>query len=273
MVAVSGFYNKEDSAALVQAAKLLPWPDVVSWAENAISTSAARAQEACAALLARFGMTKPGEAKDLSAAAHSLLTALPGDPERFPQLHPWERSGISVSIDLVVDVLTSFSAINATLAENTLNYLLAWSATYDMDKILVPAALQMTGTETSRELPVVERLRNAVRMHLHTRVAEVLEPPADWRRDSQIKCTCRDCAELRTFLNNPSQSTWSFKAAEAKRNHIEHSIKSHKSDVSYVTERSSRPYSLICTKNQASYQRRVEQRKNDLDALARLTVG
>jgi hypothetical protein len=109
-------------------------------------------------------------------------------------------------------------------------------------------------------------------MHLRTRVAEVLEPPADWRRDSQIKCTCKDCADLRAFLNNPAQSTWSFKAAEAKRNHIEHSINSHKSDVSYVTEKSSRPYSLICTKNMASYQRRVEQRKNDLDALARLTV-
>ena len=136
----------------------------------------------------------------------------------------------------------------------------------------MPAALYLTETAASRELPVVERLRNAVRMHLNTRVAEVLEPPADWRRDSQIKCTCKDCAELRAFLNNPTQSTWSFKAAEAKRNHIEHSIKSHKCDVSYVTERSRRPYSLICTKNQASYQQRVEQRKNDLDMLARMTV-
>ena len=223
-------------------------------------------------MLARLAMTETGSAKDLSAAAHELFTALPGDPERFPQLQPWERSRISVSIDLVVDVLTGFSAIDATLAENTLNYLLAWPATYDMDKILVPAALQLTETETSRELPVVERLRNAVRMHLHTRVAEVLEPPADWRRDSQIKCTCKDCAELRAFLNNPAQSTWSFKAAEAKRKHIEHSIKSYQCDLTCITERKGSPYSLICTKNMASYQRRVEQRKNDLDVLARLTI-
>jgi hypothetical protein len=173
---------------------------------------------------------------------------------------------------LVVDVLSGFSAIDATLAENTLNYLLAWPATYDMDKILVPAAMYLTETAISRDLPVVERLRNAVRMHLHTRVAEVLEPPADWRRDSQIKCTCKDCAELRAFLNNPAQSTWSFKAAEAKRKHIEHSIKSYQCDLTCITERKGSPYSLICTKNMASYQRRVEQRKNDLDMLARLTV-
>jgi predicted 2-oxoglutarate/Fe(II)-dependent dioxygenase YbiX len=272
MVAASGFYHKENSAALVQAAELLPWPDVVSWAEQAISTSADKAPEACAALLVRLAMTETGSAKDLSAAAHALFTVLPGDPERFPQLQPWERSRITVSIDLVVGVLSGFSAIDATLAENALNYLLAWPATYDMDKILVPAALQLTETESSRELPVVERLRNAVGMHLHTRVAEVLEPPADWRRDSQIKCTCKDCAELRAFLDSPTQSTWSFKAAEAKRKHIEHSIKSYQCDLTCITERKGSPYSLICTKNMASYQRLVEQRKNDLDALARLAV-
>ena len=272
MVAASGFYHKENSAALAQAAKLLPWTQVVSWTAQAIHTSAARAQEACAALLARLAMTGIGSAKDLRAAAQELFTALPGDPERFPQLQPWERSRITVSIDLVVDVLSGFSAIDNTLAENALNYLLAWPATYDRDKILVPAALQLTETETSRVFPVVERLRHAVRRHLNTRIAEVLEPPADWRRDSQIKCACKDCAELRAFLNNPAQSTWSFKAAEAKRKHIEHSINSHKSDVSYVTEKSNRPYSLICTKNMASYQRRVEQRKSDLDMLERLTI-
>ncbi len=36
MVAASGFYHKENSAALVQAAELLPWPDVVSWAEKQV---------------------------------------------------------------------------------------------------------------------------------------------------------------------------------------------------------------------------------------------
>jgi predicted 2-oxoglutarate/Fe(II)-dependent dioxygenase YbiX len=272
MVAANGFYHKEYSSALVQAAELLPWTDVVNWAKQAITVSAVNAQEACAALLLGLSLTKTGTAQDLSAAAHALFTALPGDPERFPQLQPWERSRTSVNIDLVVDILTCFSAIDAALAENTLNYLLAWPATYDMDKILAPAALQLTETAICRELPVVERLRNAVRMHLHTRVAETLEPPADWRRDSQISCTCRDCAELRTFLDNPDQSRWSFKAAEAKRKHIEYSIQRHRCDVNYDTNRSSRPYSLVCTKNKASYQRRVEQRNNDLDALARLTV-
>jgi hypothetical protein len=31
-----------------------------------------------------------------------------------------------------------------------------------------------------------------------------------------------------------------------------------------ITEKRGRPYSLICTKNQASYERRVRQREQDL---------
>jgi hypothetical protein len=36
------------------------------------------------------------------------------------------------------------------------------------------------------------------------------------------------------------------------------------------TDRHGRPFSLICTKNQASYERRVKQRKSDLESLAAL---
>jgi len=41
-------------------------------------------------------------------------------------------------------------------------------------------------------------------------------------------------------------------------------------NLDYVTEERGRPYTLRCTKNQASYQRRVEQRRQDLSDLAQL---
>lgn len=272
MLAEKGFYNKNHSAIIAQTAELLPWSDVTGWLEQAINKSAIQAQEACAALLAGFCLKNPDAAHDLYAAANTVFLSLPGDPMRFPQLQPWERSRMTAGSDLVVDVLTCFSAIDSGLAADTLNYLLAWPTLYAMDAILAPAALRLTETETSRDLVVVKRLRHAVRMHLHTRVAEALAPPADWRRDSRIDCKCQDCAQLRAFLDNPAQPNWSFKAAETKRNHIEHSIKHHQCDLNCVTDRNSRPYALVCTKNQAGYLRRVEQRKNDLETLARLNV-
>jgi hypothetical protein len=40
-----------------------------------------------------------------------------------------------------------------------------------------------------------------------------------------------------------------------------------------TTDRHGRPYSLICTKNQASYERKVSQRTKDLADLAQLDAG
>jgi hypothetical protein len=49
-------------------------------------------------------------------------------------------------------------------------------------------------------------------------------------------------------------------------------IRGAHSDVGVTTERRGRPYSLICTKNQASYERRRKQRARDLADLKRLRL-
>ena len=65
--------------------------------------------------------------------------------------------------------------------------------------------------------------------------------------------------------------TWVFKAAEADRSHVEDSIRRAGCDLDTTTDRRGRPYNLVCTKNQASYERRAKQRRQDLKDLALLT--
>ncbi|MCX7099010.1 MAG: 2OG-Fe(II) oxygenase [Methylococcales bacterium] len=269
-IAGRGFYQKEDCAALVQTAFLVPRPTVVRTLEQAFLLSAATAQEACAALLAGLCVAQPDRAQDFQNAAQILLAALRGDPQRMSERQAWQCP-TTANPELVSDVLASFSAINAALADTALTYFLAWPVVYDMDKVLVAAALSLTEAEGSRHLPVVVQLRTAVMAHIHLRVAMTLQPPADWRRDSQISCTCPDCTALRLFLGDPVQPTWYLKAAEARRKHVEHIIQKHQSDVTISTERIGSPHKLVCTKNKASYQRRVVQRRNDLAMLASLT--
>jgi predicted 2-oxoglutarate/Fe(II)-dependent dioxygenase YbiX len=268
----TGFHNKDDSTAVVQAAELLPWPEVACGVEKMVALSAAKDQEACAALLARFCKAKPESARDLLTPVYTLFSALPGDPSRFPDLLPWQRARLTVNTDLVVDVLRSFSAVDATMADNALTYILAWPALYKMDGILLPAALLLIEASSSRHLPAVIRLRDAVTAHLQARVALELQPPADWRRDNQLSCKCADCAELKQFLANAEQEQWVFKAAEARRTHLQGVISQHKCDVDCKTQKGGTPYRLICTKNQASYQRRVEQRAQDVQLLAKLAL-
>ena len=73
------------------------------------------------------------------------------------------------------------------------------------------------------------------------------------------------------FLDDPERQTWVLKAVQADRDHVEDSIRRAESDLDTMTDRRGRPYSLICTKNQASYERRAKQRKQDLRDLALLT--
>lgn len=273
IVSETGIYQKEDSLALAQASVLLPWTDVVDYATDAITVSAVKAQAACIALLAdlcRKQKQSDNRLQQLSTAVLALFAALPGDTKRFPELLPWQQQRMLLSASDIADMVVSFSMIDTDLAEKTLDYMLTWPTIYGVDKVLLPAALQIAASTTSDELPAVVRLHQIVIKHLQTRLAEQLEPPADWSRDNAIKCSCKDCSELSQFLISSDQAQWRFKAAEARRKHVQHTIDMNKCDVDYVTEKLNRPYSLVCTKNQASYQRRVEQSQSDQEALAHL---
>src|SRR3954462_4810196 len=68
-----------------------------------------------------------------------------------------------------------------------------------------------------------------------------------------------------------NRATSVLKPSEVARSHVEGSIRRAESDLNTMTDRRGRPYSLVCTKNQASYDRRAKQRKQDLKDLALLT--
>jgi hypothetical protein len=166
--------------------------------------------------------------------------------------------------------LPALGQINPALADRAVDHILAWPQTYEPDAVLVPAILGLTGRATHQAMAAVQRLRKAALAHLRARIAEPLEPPRDWARASAIACACAHCRELSHFLADPDRPTWTFKAPEAGRRHVEESIRRSACDLDLVTDRRGRPYSLVCTKNQASYDRRAQQRQQDLAHLARL---
>lgn len=85
-----------------------------------------------------------------------------------------------------------------------------------------------------------------------------------------MSCRCEHCLALGRFLQSADQEVWRFKAREAERRHVEDSIRQGRCDVNCSTERKGSPHVLVCTKNQASYERRVAQRRTDIDDLTRL---
>jgi predicted 2-oxoglutarate/Fe(II)-dependent dioxygenase YbiX len=263
-------YSKSDNAAIVRAVSLLPPERAAALIQHLIASHAATNLSACGDLLAQ-SVSAPalGGSIDLSHAATALVAALPGDPTHTPQHEPWRRPS-AVEPRFLVDLLSALGQINAALAEQATSHILAWPQTYEPDAVLVPAVLGLIGKAAPQAVSAIQRLRTAALEHLRTRIAEPLEPPHDWARPSTIACPCAHCRELSRFLADPERQSWVFKAPEAARRHVEDSIRRHGCDLNLATERRGRPYSLVCTKNQASYDRRARQRQQDLTHLARL---
>ena len=269
-LSTNGVYGKGDNDALIQAVSLVPPARAAELIERILARNAAAHLSACGDLLARaVGARGTESAVGLVHAANTLLEALPGDPTRAVQPDPWHRV-LPVEPGFVVDLLTALDHIDAALVDRAADHVLAWPATYGLDAVLVPAVLRLTKAAPSRNSAAFRRLHAACLEHLRARIAEPLEPPRDWTRASTIACRCAHCSELSRFLADPERMAWTFKAAEAQRRHVKDSIRTNGSDLDLSTDTRGRPYSLVCTKNQASYERRAQQRRKDLDNQVRL---
>ncbi len=270
-ITADGVYGQGDNEAVLRALRLVGPERAAAVLAQIVAANAPHALGACADLLARAAAdTATGSGPlDLRPAATAFIARLPGDPARLPDpAAPWRTP--RVDVDTIVNTLSALGDIDAGLADAVVDDLLAWPQTYDMDALLLPALLRLHDQAARRSRSAVRRLRHVCVEHLRARIAQPLEQPRDWMRARTLTCGCARCTLLSQFLADPGQQTWTFKAAEADRQHVEGTIRASGCDVDMVTERQGRPYSLVCTKNQASYERRVGQRAADLAALARL---
>jgi 2-oxoglutarate-Fe(II)-dependent oxygenase superfamily protein len=262
-VIAGGRHEKGDGEAILGALRLLSQDRAAALLKCIVTGTAATSLGACGDLLAHAVRALP--VTSLVGAATVMVELLPGDPSRAPPQDPW-RSDPSVQSSFVIDLFNTVGLVDETLAMRAADHVLAWPKTYGLDTVLVPAVRQLIESVMIKD-GTVQRLRIACLGHLRARVAEPLEAPRDWRRASNLACRCSHCGELNSFLADPERKTWTLKAAEAARGHVEGTIRKARCDLDVVTDRHGRPYSLICSKNQASYDRRVKQRSQDLENL------
>lgn len=148
---------------------------------------------------------------------------------------------------------------------------------YDLHTVLIPAVASLLSDRTFHDSakPSIGQAASA-RLHRHclaelrTRTAERPEPPADWSREAKLDCKCADCRELAEFLKNKTESVHHFRRRQELRTHLEQKIEQHYCDVTHVTDRRGSPQTLVCTKTQASYERRLTQFETDVRLLGEL---
>jgi 2OG-Fe(II) oxygenase superfamily len=108
----------------------------------------------------------------------------------------------------------------------------------------------------------------ACREQLERLTSQAPREPTDFRRVAAVSCKCADCAELRRFLEDPQEAVHRFSMRQDRRSHLEQMIRQHKCDLDFTTERTRSPHTLVCTKNQASYQAELKTYRQDQQSLA-----
>jgi hypothetical protein len=203
----------------------------------------------------------------LLPAAEVLVAGLPGDPMAAPK-DQWGRPRIARPESAsLVDLVTITEATDPVLAKRAANHVLAWPKHFGLDGVVVPAVKRLMQAK-KRGGPASDALHSACVAHLQQRIAQPLEAPRNWARPAQVRCTCQHCSELSRYLADAGLEDWTLRAAQQVRAHVEEEIRRAHADVDCATLRRGSPHSLICKKNQASYKRRVAQRKQDLGDIA-----
>nr|VFJ90539.1 MAG: hypothetical protein BECKH772A_GA0070896_1002216 [Candidatus Kentron sp. H]VFJ91688.1 MAG: hypothetical protein BECKH772B_GA0070898_1002016 [Candidatus Kentron sp. H]VFJ98327.1 MAG: hypothetical protein BECKH772C_GA0070978_1002016 [Candidatus Kentron sp. H] len=101
-------------------------------------------------------------------------------------------------------------------------------------------------------------------------VADPPQAPDDYRRPAKLPCDCGDCLVLGRFLADPKASTARFPLAKPRRQHLHRIIDDNHCDVTHVTERQGRPFTLVCEKTTASYEAARKRHQRDEKNLRRL---
>jgi hypothetical protein len=267
--AAAGAFEEVDNEILAEVFACVPEEQAAELIGLLIAGTVARKPDTCLTLLDCVAERDAGLLGHLRVPAQALIDGLTTPSEPAPVVYgaPARRK---LSPEALARGIGALARIAPSLADTLIERLLANPTVADPDRLLLPTALLLKAAGATPELIAVTRLRQAVLAHLADRIALPLAPPPDWTRASQVHCPCADCQALSRFLASPTEPIWRFKDIEAKRQHLTGSIQRANCDLDLSTDKRGRPYTLICTKNQASYERRARQRAQDLAHQAQL---
>jgi hypothetical protein len=226
-----------------------------------------------ARLLADWSMRKDKKA-DRKRLCSQLAEQLMSAVERWsPRQRPsdWRAATVECS-ELFMLLVKSFVALEETgLLDRLTRYILDQPKEFDLTTVQIPALLALAPwlqRNLKRPSASLQRWLAAITEELENRVAHPPQEPTDWRRESATGCKCADCQALSRFLNDANAQMARFPLAKDRRQHLHHVIDRNRLDTTHVTERRGRPYTLVCTKTQASYDRALQAHHVDLDHLA-----
>ena len=195
--------------------------------------------------------------------------------ERFddqPPKNTWEVGRLD-RIALLLTLVNAMLEIGAKRPlRNLIDHTLAHQEQYDLTDTHLAAIFKLESRLGTLSPPgrAIAHWLSACRRELKKRTARAPQAPTDWRRDAELSCKCADCRVLGRFLANPNERVCRMPLNKERRRHMHGIIERNRYDVTHVTERKGRPFTLVCTKTTASYERACKTFERDKRNLSRL---
>jgi hypothetical protein len=202
--------------------------------------------------------TKEGRSELCEVLARIALESLETiDRSQPPQTYYWPQTGKPEVLTGLARALlvTEQEKLLARLVEHALSL----PKKYPLEVLI--AALTSLGPWVKKHVkkpsPALARWLRVCCEQLEALTATVPQAPTDWRRPAAINHNCADCAELKKFLNDPNEEVHRFPVRENRRRHLEGIARQYHCDLDLATERRGSPYTLVCTKNRASFEEKL----------------
>ena len=223
-------------------------------------------------LLARAGELADFDGRDtLPHSARAALAALPEalKPSKEPREATWQMSdkpGRKLSAAGLRDLFTLAWRCGLMEEAETAAAVVANHPRALPPERTIPAALKALPREDgfAGSAAYLTLWRHAAESLL-ARSAKPPEEPRDWAVGAGVPCNCELCARLKAFCKDPEARVGRFPLRKELRKHLHRQIDHHRLDMSHVTERRGRPFTLVCTKNRATHKRRLKQYAKDIE--------
>ena len=222
-------------------------------------------------LLCRQPDHDKGDAAVCTRLCKNAVAAL----ERFdgrPPENAWEVGRLDRTALLVTLVNAMLEIGVKGPLRNLIDHTLAHQEQYDLTDTHLAAIFKLAPRLEALSPPdrAITHWLSACRRELRTRTARAPQAPSDYRRDSRLSCKCTDCCVLGRFLADPDERECRMPLSKDRRRHLHGIIERNRCDVTHVTERKGRPFTLVCTKTTASYQRACKTFERDQRNLSRI---
>jgi hypothetical protein len=272
---VTSSYDGSENAALLASLDVLGGVRAAAVVSSLVAARMPERPNECAELLLALSGNPSPCFLGVAQAAIACLDNI-GKHDSTPERLDWEPAGRKRPLgpEFLENLLQALQRFNGgTLCGAAAEKIASRPECFSPVTLVAPAIEQICVGLPQRTAAVNKSIQ-----HLWTSAAEFLlrrseappQPPSDWRLNVDLSCSCPDCRELQTFARDPADRVHRFRIRKERRRHLHNMIDGHRLDMTHATERAGSPQTLVCTKDRRTFDRRVEQYKDEIAAMRTL---